>query len=243
MKKIVLLMIAVAACLGAAAQDVIILTNGDEIEAKVLKVTETVLEYKRYDNPDGPSYVKLLTNVFMVKYENGVKDVFTTPETVARQTDATVRQDDVVEMGEHSPLTLRREGGSIVSNVGSLNNKDMKRLLGDAAYDGYTSAKRGYDVGNTLKAFGIAVGVLGAMAYIGAVGSALDSDGGVAAGLYVIGSIAIVAHSIMTPVGFVRRGIAAGQISRIAEDYNRYNKCTELSLVAGPASVGLVLSF
>ena len=217
-------------CFVAAAQDVIFLTNGDEIEAKVLKVTETELEYKRYDNIDGPSYTKSLTNVFMVKYENGVKDVFTTPESVMRQQPKEI----VPEMGEHSPLTLSRSGAYIVSNTGALKNDDLKRLLGSEAWDDYLSARKGYDTGNTMAAFGMVSGVVGLMSFFGAYASALDGDGNITGALTVIGSIAIISHSILTPVGYVRRGIAAGQISRIAEGYNSYNKGLSMELGVSP---------
>lgn len=232
MKKFLLLTVMVAVCLGATAQDIIFLTNGDEIEAKVVKVTETELEYKRYDNPDGPSYTKSLSNVFMVKYENGVKDVFTTPESV-RQQQAVAAYDGPV-MGEHSPLTLSRNGGFIVSNVGALKGDELKRLLGSEAYDDYLSARKGYDVGNTLATFGMTLGVAGGFCYGGAIGSANDGSDKIAATLFVVGSIAIVAHSIMTPIGYIRRGIAAGQMSRIAEGYNKYNKSLAMDMGVSP---------
>ena len=230
-KLFVLLAMAFAVCFDAVAQDIIFLTNGDEIEAKVVKVTETELEYKRYDNPDGPSYTRSLSNVFMVKYENGVKDVFTTPETVKQQQQTVY---DGPSMGEHSPLTLSRSGAYIVSNVGALKNEDLKRLLGDEAWNEYMSARKGYDAGNTVAAFGVAVGVLGIMGYIGAVNTAIVGDGSVSGVLYVVSTLAIVAHAVMTPVGYVRRGVAAGQISRIAEGYNNYNKSLSMELSVAP---------
>lgn len=58
------------------AQDVIFKMNGDEIEAKVLKVSEHEIEYAKWSNLEGPKYVISLDNVFMVKYANGEKDVF-----------------------------------------------------------------------------------------------------------------------------------------------------------------------
>lgn len=56
---------------GLQAQDVIFKKNGDEIQARVLKVTESEIEYAKWSNPKGPTYVLSLGNVFMVKYENG----------------------------------------------------------------------------------------------------------------------------------------------------------------------------
>ena len=232
MKKVVLFVLTVLVCGSALAQDIIFLTNGDEIEAVVVKVTETELEYKRYDNPDGPSYVKLLDKIFMVKYENGVKDVFTTPESVMRQ--QTVTKTDVPVMGEHSPLTLSRNGSYIVSNVGALKSGDLKRLLGDDGFNDYLSARKGYDVGNTLAAFGMALGVASSFCFLGGMVSANDGSGNIAGTLIVVGSLGFVVHSIMTPIGFVCRGIATGQISRIAEGYNAYNKSVAMEMGLSP---------
>lgn len=58
------------------AQDVITLRSGDEIQAKITEVTPTEIKYKRFDNPDGPTFTINKSDAFMLKYENGTKDVF-----------------------------------------------------------------------------------------------------------------------------------------------------------------------
>jgi hypothetical protein len=57
------------------AQDMIVLKNGDEIKAKVLEITPTTIEYKKFDDPNGPTISIPKTEVRMVKYENGTKDL------------------------------------------------------------------------------------------------------------------------------------------------------------------------
>ncbi len=59
-----------------AAQDIIILRNGDEINAKVTEIGIDEIRYKRASNPDGPTIVIAKSDVFMIKYKNGSKDVF-----------------------------------------------------------------------------------------------------------------------------------------------------------------------
>lgn len=61
----------------ASAQDVITKSNGDEINAKIIEITQTELKYKKFDHLDGPIYTLSLKDIFMVKYENGNKEVFT----------------------------------------------------------------------------------------------------------------------------------------------------------------------
>lgn len=231
MKKVLLILFALIVGFGAVAQDVIFLTNGDEIEAVVIKVTDSELEYKRYDNPDGPSYVRSLDKIFMVKYENGAKDVFTTPESVRQQP---AKKAELQTMGEHSPLTLSRKAGNIVSNNGSLKNEDLKRMLGDAVFDEYMVAHKGYETGNMLVGFGWAAAVVGTASFLAAATSASDGVAGIATTLSFIGVMAFLGHSVMVPVGYVISGVNKGRISRIAEAYNSYNKGLSMEMNMSP---------
>lgn len=54
----------------------IVLKNGDDIQAKVLDVTQDEITYKKHSNPDGPTYTMDKDFVFFIKYANGEKDVF-----------------------------------------------------------------------------------------------------------------------------------------------------------------------
>lgn len=58
------------------SQDVILLSNGNEIEAKIIKVGNSEIEYKKWSNQDGPTFTEQKNNIFMIKYQNGEKDVF-----------------------------------------------------------------------------------------------------------------------------------------------------------------------
>jgi hypothetical protein len=59
------------------AQDIITLKNGNEIQAKVLEVGTHDIKYKKFENQEGPTYTTLKAEIFMIKYQNGDKDVFT----------------------------------------------------------------------------------------------------------------------------------------------------------------------
>jgi hypothetical protein len=58
-------------------QDVITMKNGDEIKVKVLEVNPLDVKYKKNDYLTGPTYSTLKSDIFMIKYQNGAKDVFT----------------------------------------------------------------------------------------------------------------------------------------------------------------------
>jgi hypothetical protein len=93
MKRNVLLFITAALFCsnGLFAQDIITLKNGEEIKAKVQELGLDNVKYKKYENQAGPTYTLMKSNIFMIKYENGDKDVFTAPSvqqpTVSRQTE------------------------------------------------------------------------------------------------------------------------------------------------------------
>lgn len=66
------------------AQDVIIKKDGTEISAKVVEVEDLKIKYRRFDQgTTGPIYSIAKTDVFMIRYEDGTKDVFgaTQPST------------------------------------------------------------------------------------------------------------------------------------------------------------------
>ena len=57
-------------------QDLITFKNGEELKAKVIELTIDGVRYKKWDNVDGPIYVTEKSKVFMIKYQNGSKDMF-----------------------------------------------------------------------------------------------------------------------------------------------------------------------
>jgi hypothetical protein len=69
------------------AQDLIILTDGNIIEAKVLEISPSEIRYKRFDNLDGPTIILPVAGVLSIRYENGTVETFNTaPEPAPAQT-------------------------------------------------------------------------------------------------------------------------------------------------------------
>ena len=58
------------------SQDLITKKTGEDIQSKVLEVTTTEIKYKKFDNLDGPIFTLLKSEVAMIRYENGTKDIF-----------------------------------------------------------------------------------------------------------------------------------------------------------------------
>lgn len=80
MKKINLLFGILFITFYASAQDIIYKTDGNEIKAKVIEITIDAIKYKNFEQSEGPTRDILISDVFMIIYENGEKEVFKTKE-------------------------------------------------------------------------------------------------------------------------------------------------------------------
>ena len=77
MKKLLLLLFSAIISCTILGQDVIYKHNGDEINSKVLEITSETIKYKDFDFQDGPVRNINIKDVFMIIYENGVREKFT----------------------------------------------------------------------------------------------------------------------------------------------------------------------
>lgn len=75
-KTILLLLAAFGGCVAAAAQDLILKTDRTSIEAKVTEISSDEIRYKRFSNPEGPTYVLPRDEVASIEYANGEKEYF-----------------------------------------------------------------------------------------------------------------------------------------------------------------------
>lgn len=78
MKKLFLLLLFAAAGSVTAAQDLIVRNDKDatDISAKVLRVSDSKVEYLAWDNLEGPTYEIPVSQVLFIRYQNGTKDIF-----------------------------------------------------------------------------------------------------------------------------------------------------------------------
>jgi hypothetical protein len=57
-------------------QDTLYTKNGETVAGKVMEITDEEVKYKRPSNPDGPLYVMKKSELVLIIYKNGSKDVF-----------------------------------------------------------------------------------------------------------------------------------------------------------------------
>jgi hypothetical protein len=62
------------------SQDIIFRTDGTKEEVKVTLVGDREIQYKKYNNPDGPLYSVNKNEIVLITYENGDFDLITAPK-------------------------------------------------------------------------------------------------------------------------------------------------------------------
>lgn len=92
MKKSTLLLFWALCCgiSAAVAQDLIVRTDSTRIEARVTEVSPETVRYKRFSNPDGPTYVLPVAGIDYIRYANGETDRFRQPAVPAPAPDVPV---------------------------------------------------------------------------------------------------------------------------------------------------------
>lgn len=92
MKKSTLLLFWALCCgiSAAVAQDLIVRTDSTRIEARVTEVSPETVRYKRFSNPDGPTYVLPVAGIDYIRYANGETDRFRQPAAPTPAPDAPV---------------------------------------------------------------------------------------------------------------------------------------------------------
>lgn len=67
------------------SQDLIVKKDGEEIKSKVMEVSGDEIKYKMWDYQDGPVYRISASEIFMIKYQNGKKDIMSTYVSASRK--------------------------------------------------------------------------------------------------------------------------------------------------------------
>ena len=75
MKRFFFFSIAILCSILSSGQDIITKLDGSELQSKILEVGIDEIRYKDHSNLEGPVYVIRKAEVFMIKYQNGTKEV------------------------------------------------------------------------------------------------------------------------------------------------------------------------
>lgn len=148
MKRVVLFFALFCASFSIVAQDVIVKRDKSEIQALILRVDEKNVEYKKWDNQGGPTYVISIGNISSIRYANGDVERFV---NVQPSTPTFNQQNDYTSDNQIKPK--QQENNSNETTVAVLQSQiaNQKAKLGSANTVGI--------IISTLTAVGTGVGV------------------------------------------------------------------------------------
>lgn len=119
----------------AFSQDVLTKKNGDELLVKVLEISNTDIKYKKWSNQDGPSYILSKSEVFMIKYKNGDKDVFADQAPIVKAETATVSGGIARASSRNKEIIDSYNNNGAIFNVAKTKNKKAYGWVGILGVD------------------------------------------------------------------------------------------------------------
>ncbi|MCL1822379.1 MAG: hypothetical protein FWG22_06110, partial [Prolixibacteraceae bacterium] len=112
LKKLSILFLLLIPVWSLNAQDIITKKNAEEIKAKVVEVSKDEVKYKRYGSESGPTYTLPVSDIFMIKYENGDKDVFGNETSSDKPTTAAPSRPTPVQSQTATPSAAPERGNA-----------------------------------------------------------------------------------------------------------------------------------
>lgn len=196
------------------AQDLIHKADNTIIQCKVTKISSTEIEYKKWSNLDGPTYVISVSEVSNINYQNGDVDEF--------------HQQMQVIVADTISGVMSRSGSDLLLDGILLSDSEVLNLLGEQDYDTYLNARKQLTVGG-VSTFFFAVSLVGDVAGIYGMINGKDSDAIVRSALVFY--VSIIATNVFTPLMCVFNGIGNGRMNRLVEGFNqKHNKTMTFSV-------------
>lgn len=100
------------------AQDIITKKNGDDIKAKIVEVNQNEIKYKSFTNPDGPLFVIYKSDILLIRYENGTKDIFNESNSTNINTDINSKTNSVSFTSSSNDMRNKGKQDSMVNYKG-----------------------------------------------------------------------------------------------------------------------------
>lgn len=117
MKTIKLIALAAMCMVGsyASAQNLIVKKDGSVIQAKVIKIGTSEVEYKKWSNQDGPQYSIAVADILAINYQNGEKETFENVSSSGKSQTAKSEADGQQSILQIKPVRVRGQVyGSII---------------------------------------------------------------------------------------------------------------------------------
>lgn len=221
MKKHYLLTLTLLLTITAQAQDTIVLRSGDIKSVKITEVSKSQVKYLLWDYQDGPVYVQETSDILMVKYKNGNKELFSPSRASSRGS----------QWQKPEQTVLKREGIELLLYDRELTDAEIRDLLGPEMYETVASAQHQFGTGTFCICLGAISGAIGLISALSS--STLSEDGRIA--MYCFLGLA----DVLLPIGFVLKGAGKGRMDWAVNEYNQRGRelSQNLSLRVSPSIV------
>lgn len=156
MKKTLFLIFSLLLGILVNAQDIILKKDGNEIKAKVLEITDQFIKYKDFDFQEGPMRNIKIVDVFMIKYKDGQKEIFS--NNLATKTE---KQGKDINQNEAATVQNPNHNNSLEKEFSMIGDNDkmmlefFKKNYYTGYYNDFNSAYRQRNTGISLLGSGI----------------------------------------------------------------------------------------
>mgnify|MGYP007022329162 CR=1 FL=1 len=201
----------------AFSQDKLMFLDGNEEDVKITEVSSSEVKYKRMNNLEGPTFSTLKSELFMIKYANGDKEMMAT-QNVESTPNRTAPSQEEYATKDESPAS---EANQVMSKSVVVNNEPAEIATSNVDQWGRDEAenrrlhKKKIKQGAVLMGVGgLTVGVGGTLLYLGNVNNSTSTVGpedGVNRSVptVALGVIGIVGGSAMLVSGAVLLGVSS----------------------------------
>jgi hypothetical protein len=117
MKATIFLIVASLLSVRLLAQDTLYTKTGSVLNAKVVEINQDEIKYKKASNPDGPLYTINKSDVVLIHFKNGSKEVFSAGD-VSGQDNSNANNPTVVNNNYTSFPPYYRPGVNVVVGGG-----------------------------------------------------------------------------------------------------------------------------
>ena len=135
-----------------SAQDIITKKDGTDIQAKVTEVGQSQVMYKKYSNLNGPVYTINISDIIMITYENGEREMYNIDKKTSLP---------------QGVMTYNSWSGKVSVGGVTIENEMLERYFTPEDYQLFKSGKSVSTVGSVLAfvgalPFGYSIGYMGA---------------------------------------------------------------------------------
>ena len=118
------------------SQDLIFRNDGKDVESIIIEIGLDDIKYKKFNNPNGPTYIMKKSEIFMIRYENGTKDLIHQERQEKEQKENAEKREreeerDYKEISEGVREVINTNKGSVQSSLfqnNQLNNNQFNNL-------------------------------------------------------------------------------------------------------------------